>query len=192
MQKISSFRTALLSIPVAIAASLAVALPGQAGTLVRNADGVVESITGLDIGGGELADVTFTIGSYDSVFSSDIQPKFWGDQSGAQSAAQAIVDILGTNESTTLIGRRRRDSFLLPFASSIGIPDSVELYSDDTKLPTDRAVVNRLDVNFVDDKRPWVTLGETAASVPEGDLGFASILFVAGAAGLYKRKLKRG
>jgi hypothetical protein len=116
---------------------------------------LVNQLLGLNIDG-TLYNVTFHTGSGDSfnalwdanndgafggggsVFSS--APTFWGDQTGAQAAAAAIIAALGTTD-TTVAGSPGSDSFYVPFGT-VGPPlssftDSINVYTDtNTNTPT--------------------------------------------------------
>ena len=103
---------------------------------------LVTQILGLDIGG-TFYDVTFHTGSGDTfnalwdadgngVFDS-AAPTFWGDPTGAQAAATAIIAALGTSD-TTVGGIPGSDSFYVPYGtvgpSLSSFPDSINVYTD--------------------------------------------------------------
>lgn len=101
---------------------------------------LVTQISSLDIGG-TLYDVTFHTGaSFNSLWDANndgvfdgTAPTFWGDQSGAQAAAAAIILALGVSNTTdTAFGGS--DSFYVPYGSQYGSlsagPENILTYAD--------------------------------------------------------------
>ena len=102
---------------------------------------VYSEIIGLDINGTSY-DVTFHLGSsfYDlwdsnqngsfgddgSLF--DVGPTFWGDSTGAEAAADSIIDFLADTHATDGIGGG--DGFLVPFGEIVGLDYTVDSWRD--------------------------------------------------------------
>jgi hypothetical protein len=153
---------------------------------------LVNTILGLDIGG-TLYDVTFhtnTGDSFTALWDADndgvfgggasvftAAPHFWGDAAGAFQAAGAIVEALGTADTTTPLGS---DSFLVPFQnfSCANMPDCIPTltsgidgitsYRDNNNAPAiedlslGASTFPESVVGLADDGFPYVSFAVTA------------------------------
>lgn len=94
--------------------------PAHASLITLDGNGYATGITNLGIGGSSY-DVTFNVGSFNSVFGFDptpnIVPLFDGDSSGANTARDAIADLLN---SANIFRVADADSFLV--ADSFIVP----------------------------------------------------------------------
>lgn len=157
---------------------------------------LVSQIEGLDIAG-TLYNVTFHTNSSfnalwdadgDLIFGNDASqfnaaPLFWNDSTGALAATNAIVDYLGTTQSTVGLGS---DTFHVPF-EQVGIAvrvgqDSFSALTEDT--PSTRLVVRDIEFAFY----PYVSFEVAAVPVPAAAWLFASGLF--GLIGVARRKMR--
>lgn len=91
--------------------------PVQAAVVVYDGGtGYAISIQNLDVGGTKY-NVTFMGGSYDSVFASD-SPTFFGDDVGADAAADAIMAAMNTEPSVPEISSYGPELLWVPYAYS--------------------------------------------------------------------------
>ena len=77
---------------------LAWAYPAHSATVTYDESGNAIGIDGLIVTGYGQYDVDFLYGSFNDLWPSGSNPEFWGDESGAQSASDAINSVL--NEET--------------------------------------------------------------------------------------------
>jgi hypothetical protein len=131
-----------LRLLVAVCASTLVVLANTAHAVTVN------PILGLDIGG-TLYDVTFNDGvgdSFNALWDADddgvfggggsvftAAPTFWGDQSGAEAARDAIIAALGTVDTTT----GSVDGFFIPYGGNAATGTTISAAQDTISFASD-------------------------------------------------------
>jgi hypothetical protein len=135
------FLTATVIGAVAIGSMVAIG-EAEAATLVTNGAGKVTDLNGLLVGS-TTYDIKFENANFNSLFDISGSPKpaptFWGNQTGAEVAADAINSFLNTNSVAATAFLGNAVGYLIPFASGSG-NNITSIYS--TGTPWSRAVAN--------------------------------------------------
>jgi len=94
---------------------LAWAYPAHSATVIYDESGNAIGIDGLIVTGYGQYDVDFLYDSFNDLWPSGSNPEFWGDESGAQSASDAINSVLNDESTPPFVSNQGKAYYYVPF-----------------------------------------------------------------------------